>query len=94
MLLVHDDQAQRIDRRKNGGSRPDDNAGAALADFVPFVMAFPGGQMAVQDGHQRLQRAGTEAALNRSTVCGVNDISGTSTIAPLPCRRLRAMACK
>ena len=33
-------------------------------------------------------------ALNRSTVCGVREISGTSTMAPLPCSSACAMACK
>ena len=63
VFLVHDDQSQRIDRRENGRARADDDAGAALADFVPFIVPFAGGQMAVQHGHQRLQRAGTEAGL-------------------------------
>ena len=33
-------------------------------------------------------------ALKRSTVCGVSEISGTSTIAPWPCSSASAMACK
>ena len=31
-------------------------------------------------------------ALNRSTVCGVREISGTRTMAPLPCSSVCAMA--
>ena len=48
VLLVHDDQPQPLHRREHGRARADGDAGAALADFVPFVMAFAGGQMAVQ----------------------------------------------
>ena len=63
VLLVHDDEAERFDRRKDGRARADDNARAALADLVPFVVALAGGQMAVQHRHQRLQRAGAEPRL-------------------------------
>ena len=63
VLLVHDDQAQRVDRRENGRAGADDDAGAALADLVPFIVALAGRQMAVQHRHQRLERAGTEPRL-------------------------------
>ena len=63
VFLVHDDQAERLDRRKDGRARADDNARAALANLVPLVMPLAGGQMAVQHRHQRLQRAGAEPRL-------------------------------
>ena len=63
VLLVHDDEAERFDRRKDGRARADDDPRAALANLVPFVVALAGGQMAVQHRHQRLQRAGAEPRL-------------------------------
>ncbi len=63
VFLVHDDQAQRVHRRENGGARADDDAGAALANLVPFVVAFAGGQMAVQHRHEGLAGAAGEARL-------------------------------
>src|SRR5208282_1210400 len=56
-------QPERLDRRKDGGTRTDGNAGAALAYLVPFVMALAGGEMAVQHRDQRLQRPGAEPRL-------------------------------
>ena len=44
VFLVHDDEAERFDRRKNRRTRADDDAGAALANFVPFIVAFAGGK--------------------------------------------------
>ena len=63
VLLIHNDQTQRIDRRKNRRAGADDNAGASLPDFVPFIMAFAGREMAVQNGYQGLHPAGAEARL-------------------------------
>ena len=63
VLLVHDDQAERLDGRKDGRAGADDDAGAALADLVPFIVALAGGQMAVQHRDERLQRAGAEPRL-------------------------------
>ena len=63
VLLVHDDQAQRLDRRKDRRARADGDPRAALADLVPFVVPLAGGQMAVQHRHQRLQRTGAEPRL-------------------------------
>ena len=63
VLFVHDDQPQRIDRRENGRAGADDDAGASLADFMPFIVALAGRQMAVQHRHHRAQRAGTEPGL-------------------------------
>ncbi len=63
VFLVHNDQAERLDRRKDGGARADGDPRAALANLVPLVVPLAGGQMAVQHCHQRLQRAGTEPRL-------------------------------
>jgi hypothetical protein len=63
VFLIDDDQAERLDRRKNRRTRADHNAGATLADFVPFIMAFAGRKMTVQNCDQRLQRTGIEAGL-------------------------------
>ena len=46
VLLVHDDEPERFDRRENRRARADDDAGTALADLVPFVVPFAGGEMA------------------------------------------------
>ena len=43
VFLVHDDEAERFDRRKNCRTRADDDARTALADFVPFIVTFAGG---------------------------------------------------
>ena len=59
VLFIHDDEAERIDGREDGRARADDDARAALADLVPFVVAFAGGEMAVQHGDQGLQWAGS-----------------------------------
>ena len=84
VFLIHDDQPERFDRREDRRARADHDARAALADPVPLVVALAVGQMAVQHGH-RVWRPVANRALNRSTVCGVSEISGTSTIAPSPC---------
>ena len=63
VLLVHNDQAQRIDRGEDGRARADDDPGAALADLVPLVVPFARGQMAVQHRHQRLESARAEPGL-------------------------------
>ena len=63
MLLIDDDQAQRVHRSEYGGAGADDDARAALSDLVPFVMPFAGGQVAVQDRHQSLAGAAGEARL-------------------------------
>ncbi len=60
VLFIHDDQAERFDRREDCRTRPDDNAGAAPANLVPFIVALACGQVAVQDGDQGLKPAGGE----------------------------------
>ena len=63
VLLVHDDEAERFDRRENRRARADDDAGAALADFVPFIVAFAGGKVRMQNRDERLEFAGAESRL-------------------------------
>ena len=63
VLLVHDDEAERFDGRKDGRAGADGNPRAALANLVPLVVPLAGGQMAVQHRHQGLQRAGAEPRL-------------------------------
>ncbi len=60
VLLIDDDQAEWFDRREHGGARTHHDARASLSDLVPFVMPFAGGEMAVEDGHERLEWTGTE----------------------------------
>ena len=61
VFLVHDDEAERFNRRKNRRARADDNPRAALANLVPLIVALAGGQVAVQDGDQGPQPALGEA---------------------------------
>ena len=63
VFLINDDQPEWVHRRKNSRTRADDDAGAALADFVPFVVALACGQVAVQHGNQGLEPAGGEPGL-------------------------------
>ncbi len=63
VFLIDDDQAQGFDRGKDGGTRADGDAGAALANLVPLIVPFAGGKMAVQHRHQGSQRPGTEPGL-------------------------------
>ena len=57
VLLVHDDEPQRIDRRKDRRARADDNSRAALTNLVPFIVTLARREMAVQHGDQRLKLA-------------------------------------
>ena len=82
MLLVHDDEPGLAHRRKDGAARADHDARPAGLDAMPLVVPLALRKAAVQHGHL-IARLG-EAALNRSTVCGVSEISGTSTNAPRP----------
>ncbi len=53
VFLVHDDEAERFDRRKNRRARADDDARPALPDFVPFVVPFAG----AKDANAKRRRA-------------------------------------
>jgi hypothetical protein len=83
VLLVHDDESERLDGREDGRTRADDDARAPLANLVPLVVPLAGTEVRVEDGDLRLKR---------STVCGVSAISGTRTMAPFPCASACAMA--
>ncbi len=50
MLFVHNDQADPVERRKNGGTRPDRYLDFALAYFPPLVVTLAAGEAAVHDG--------------------------------------------
>ena len=63
VLLVHDDEAERFDRRKNRRARADDDARPALPDLVPLVVPFARAQMRMQHRDERLQFAGAEPRL-------------------------------
>src|SRR5688572_17964945 len=58
MFLIDDDQSQRVDRCKNSGACADNNECAALPDFMPFIVSFPGGKVTVQNGDHRFQASG------------------------------------
>ena len=63
VFLIDNNEAERVHRRKNRRARPNDDARAALTDFMPLIVPLAGGQMAVQNRNERLQRAGAEATL-------------------------------
>ena len=63
VLLIDNDQPQRIHRREHGGPRADHDPRQPLPYLVPFVMPFPRRKMAVQHGHQSRQGTVTEARL-------------------------------
>ena len=50
VLLVHDDDAQVFERRKNRAARADDDPRGPAVDLVPLVVALAVGKVAVQDG--------------------------------------------
>src|SRR5688572_1011927 len=60
VLLIYNDQPERFDGGKDRGARANDDAGAALADFMPLVMTLAGRKMAVQHGNKSLERAGSK----------------------------------
>ena len=63
MLLIHNDQAERLDGGEDGRTRTDHDAGAALADLVPLIVPLAGAEVRVEHGDLRLQRAVAEARL-------------------------------
>src|SRR5262249_34051032 len=63
MFLVHDDQPQRIDWSENCRTRANHDPSAALPDFVPLVVTFAGGQIAVQDRDQCFKSTRAEPRL-------------------------------
>jgi hypothetical protein len=93
VLLIHDDKAQRF------------ATGAKIADRAPITMrARPCRILCHSSWRSPALRCECSTAtsvcnfpelnraLKRSTVCGVSAISGTSTMAPLPCSSACAMA--
>ena len=51
MLLVHNDDADIFQRSKDRRAGADDDAGLAAPDAAPFIIAFPIGQPAVENGN-------------------------------------------
>jgi len=54
VFFVDDDEAERVDGGEDGGASADDDTGPALSDFVPFVVAFSGGEVGVEDRDEGL----------------------------------------
>ena len=92
MLFIDDDDSKVFERRKDGASRPDDNARTAGMNLPPLIEAFASREMAVKNGDFRC--ASAKRALNLSTVCGVSEISGTRTSAVRPRSITCRIACK
>ena len=92
MFLIHDNQPKWFDRRKNCRTRADHTLARPCRILLPFIMTFAGRKMTVQHRHHVLSGLVLNRALKRSTVCGVSEISGTKTIAPLPCSNACAIA--
>ena len=85
MLLVHDDQAEPVERREHRRSRADNQVHGALPHAVPLIVALAVGETAVLNRHaMRRTRRGPDP-----TTCGVSAISGTR----ISTRRPAAMAC-
>ena len=80
VLLVHDDQPEVFYRSEQRRARADHDPRLALVNAMPLVVPLAFAQTAVQNGDQSLAKRPRK----RSSVWGVSEISGTSTIAPLP----------
>ena len=63
LLLIHDDEAEFVDRGKNRGTSPDDHAGFPVSNAPPFPSALDVAERGVQDGHAFEARAKPGAAL-------------------------------
>ncbi len=63
VLLIHDDEAEVLQRGEDGAAGADDDVGAAFMDLIPFVMALAVGEVAVEHGDAlaALGEAGLEA---------------------------------
>ena len=48
MLFIDDDDPKVFERRKDGASRPDDNASTAGMNLPPLIEAFASREMAVK----------------------------------------------
>ena len=55
VLFIHDDEPEPLQRGEDGAARADDDAGRAVVDLVPFVVALAVGEMAVQYRHLLLR---------------------------------------
>ena len=50
VFFIDNDERKVFERRENGAACANHDAGATGMNFVPFIMAFAPGQMAVQNG--------------------------------------------
>ena len=92
VFFIDDDQPEVFQRGEDRAPCADDDVRAAGLNLVPFVVALAFGQTAVQDRDQSCVSA--KRLLKRSTVCGVSEISGTSTIAVCPRLSVARIACR
>jgi len=67
VFLVHDDEAERFDGRKNRERAPITSGPQPWRILVPFIVAFAGDN-GCAGPHERLEFAELNRALNRSTV--------------------------
>ncbi len=65
MFLVHDDQAERGERREHGGARADDDVDVAAADAMPLIVTFAVGESAVLNGDAFAERAAEDRGHRR-----------------------------
>ena len=66
VLLVHDDDTEVRQRRKDRAARPDRDTGLAAREFHPLLAALPFREVTVQHGHTgrtrtRMVKSGAEA---------------------------------
>jgi len=66
VLLVHDHEAQTIERREDGRSGTDDDVHVAAPDAAPLVVTLPVGQAAVLDGEPLAKNGPEDCGERRS----------------------------
>ncbi len=92
VFFIDDDESEVFERREDGAACADDDARPARLNLVPLVVPLAFREPAVQD--RDLSSVSAKRLLKRSTVCGVSEISGTSTMAVLPAPRADLIACR
>ena len=65
MLLVHDDEAEPLERREHGGARADHDVHVAAADALPLIVPLAVRERAVLDGDARAERAAEQRGHRR-----------------------------
>ncbi len=79
MFLVHDDEAEILDRREDGRAWTHADARRAVLEPRPLVVALTRAELRVKDRHRV-----AESTLEARRRLGVSAISGTRTIAERP----------